>query len=439
MSYDGYLCFGGVDVINDCRTLQLISDGYGPEGIQCRNCDPCCPDIAKALNGGAYNPVDSPWWNGTEDSANFAGLLVQSITGLAPGEYSRSQEQLASGGTSFGRVNQAGPVVVVRALVMSRTCCANEFGIRWIRNTLRNVCASEGCSGSDLTFLFCEPQTPDFDCPENDEDTFDFEAWIAPYYRTLKNVVLLSGPTVVETIPRGCPSCYDCGIPVVEFTLGAGRPCTYLDPVDFGTKGFDCTAQEDDECIEWVTGAGCDNIECSNTTDCGTDPDCVQSADPPSVPAITNPCVEDCISTDSCTATFQFPDGTFPEDGSGTLDISIFAGTMPLRRVKVQVFFNPLLLPVEELSDCDACSELNISYVAEDATLSVNGSTNTATITCAGGDAVRANPFIGGDQAAATFGYPDMQACGNYTVVVSANSPVSPSATVRIDAIGVEC
>ena len=438
MTYLGYACVCASEIINDCRTLSFIQDGRGPEGLQCRDCDPCCEDITMALHGGGYNITDAPWYDGSEDSLNFAGLLVQTVDGLGPGEYSRSSTPLASGGTSHGRAFQAGPVVVVRALVMARTCAANDFALRWLRKELRDSCDSSGCEGSDLVYLTTEPQTPDLDCPEN--ANFDYEAWLAPYFRTMKNVVLISGPTVVETIPRACPTCSDCGIPVVEFTLGSGRPCVYLDPIASAAMSFSCEADDDDECIEWITDdEECSLTECEGTVDCATDPDCVASTKPPTVPVITNPCVDDCISSNSCSVTLDIPDSTFPFGTNGTLDIEIFSGSAALRRVKIQVWSNPTLIPVDELADCDACTELNVSYVPAQSTLNVDGSTESSTIDCAGGSTVRANPFIGGDRAAAVFGYPDLDGDGYYTVLVSAIEPVASDAFVRISAVGKEC
>jgi hypothetical protein len=373
MSYQGLLVIGGVDVLNDCRTIQFVSEGRGPEGIMCRDCDPCCSDLRAGLGfPDGWGIADAPWFDGTEASTEFAGLLVQTVDGLAPGEYNRSSELLASNGSAFGRPTQSGPVVTVRALVMASSCEGGDFGIRWLRRLLRS---SVGCNGTSANYLVTEPRTPDLDCMIDngdgtygvnydsltvtydeadityDEAGFDFRTWLTPYYRTMQGVVLLNGPSIVETIPRGCPSCHDCGIPVVEFTIAARRPCVYLQGTYLDRFFFDCTPL-DPECIVWDESDSCETCGQSLAA-CATDPNCQAITAPPRLPTISNPCVRDCVSQDVCHTTFDVSPITFPSSSTGTLDISIYSGDTEMRSVKVQIWENTAGLPITQLDECD--------------------------------------------------------------------------------------
>lgn len=675
MAYLGFLALGGRCIVNDCRTIQRVADGYGPPGIVCRECDPCCGDLSAGLgypNG--YNPTDTPWFDGTQDSVDFAGLLIENIEGLSPGPYAAPVTETSGIGAVIGQGRQTAPTVIVTALLLAASCCAQEFGLAWLRRALKGQCGTtSGCAGEDLLFLSCEPESPDLDClnpePVNDyaaavladapaiyyklddadpafalidssghglnldagglspnnvtssplfnssvasmstyggnfldglfgpfdpvpyplitgsvftlegwaqvsgndilsifesftltdssscaillnfptpgdirgriirasgapsatvdvsagvndglphyyamrcdgstmelfmdgvsigstavgagamatdsvvsgsdaagpglhfvDDlalystdigaagiaahyaasltpiqpgaSFDFEAWLAPYYRTLKGVALIDGPRVIERQARACPGCNQCPIYRVQFTLAAAKPCVFSDPITItDTESFLC-GELGTDCIEWSNAADCaDDDECLVAPDCGADPDCPSTVEPPTVPPIQNPCVDECITAITCQVCADIPAGTFP--GEGTLIVTIFSGSEPLRNINLKVWPNPLDLDPEFLSDCDACSELNISYLAADSTLVIDGTTGTAVIECPGGSTIRANPFIASGTGSAAFTYPSLDGCvGRYTVCVRANGSAAIDSWVSIVAVPREC
>jgi hypothetical protein len=467
VAFDGFMCINGVEVVNSSRLAQLIAAGRGPQGIECRDCAPC-PDLDKGLGYPfGYNPANSPWYDPAQpESIDFAGLLVTSVVGLGPGEFTRTVTETAGVGAIIGQGRNSAPVVTVTGLLMAATCCAMEYGLRWLSNALRAPCAPGApCSGGDLLFLSCEPEFPDLDClvPEDDgtydggdgydgtdgtydeggvEPPFDYEEYLAPYYRALRNAALISGPTVTSIVPRGCPECYECGIYEVTFTVAAGDPCVYWDPIDLASdETFDCSDEQQGDCIEWVTDPDgvCDDSFCDPQVSCAVDPNCVDVS-PPSMPSIPNPCVEECIGGIVCRVCVDIPEGTFPATGEGTLRVEIFAGDTAMRRIQVRIWENPLGLDPVELDDCDVCTELNISYVGPDATLVIDGASRSSTISCPGGATVRANQYIANASGGSSFQYPSLSGCGGlYTVCVSAEGPVSELATVSIQAIPREC
>ncbi len=437
MAYLGFLALGGRCIVNDCRTLQRVADGYGPPGIVCRACDPCCGDLSAGLgypNG--YSPADLPWFDGTQTSADFAGLLIENIEGLEPGDFERPVTETSGVGAVIGSGRQSAPAIVVTALLLAATCCAQEFGLSWLRRALRTSCApTMGCAGEDLTFLSCEPESPDEDCGE-----VDFEEWLTPYYRTLKGVALTTGPKVIEKLARACADCEACPIYRVQFTLSASKPCVFLDPIEIiGPTSFVC-GELGTDCLEWSSDDTCDDDVCSPSVDCAVDPDCPSSVSPPAIPPITNPCVDECISVISCRVCADVPAGTFPSFAEGTLVVKIYAGSEPLRRIQLQVWQNPLDRDPDLLDDCDVCSELNISYIAPYSTLTIDGTTRTATIDCPGGSTIRANPFISSGTGSPNFTYPDLDGCvGQYTVCVTTGAGAAIDSFVSIEAVGREC
>lgn len=441
MAFDGFMCLGGTEIINASRLSQMIAAGHGPEGIQCRDCAPC-PDLDKGLGyPDGYNPADNPWYDPDQpESIDFAGLLVTSITGLEPGLFQRPVIETAGVGAILGQGRQSAPQVVVTGLIMAATCCAAEYGYRWLSTALRQSCNPGAlCAGNDLLFLSCEPSFPDEDCPENEGQ--DYEALLAPYYRTLKNAALVSGPIVSSIIPRGCPTCHECAFMEVTFTLAAGDPCIYRDPVTLVVDGeFSCGTDQQGDCIEWVTDP---DVDCSSsgcaTPGCAVDPNCVDIS-PPSMPSIVNPCVDECIGGIVCRYCFDVPPNTFPSTGEGTLIVSIYAGATAMRKIQIRVWDNPLGLTADELDDCDVCTELNVSYIGPDSTLVIDGANRSATVTCPGGAAVRANPFIAAAGGSGAFDYPSFGGCsGLFTVCVTAEGPVDAAARIDVLTVAREC
>ena len=172
MSYSGFLCFGGTEIVNNSRTVAYAQNGWAPKTTTIKNCNTCGPEMAAALGqpGDIYSTPGTdkaPWWSTTEPHSNdFGGLLVLSVTGLGPGVTTREATERASGrGSFFGAGKQASPVIVVRGMLVGKTCCGATYGLRWLNQVLRSVC-DDGCDGNDLQFLDC--------CPELCDEQEDF-------------------------------------------------------------------------------------------------------------------------------------------------------------------------------------------------------------------------------------------------------------------------
>jgi hypothetical protein len=459
------MCYGGIEIANQCLTSNLQSNGHGIDGISCINCDPCCGDLNRALgygeNGG--NIVQAPWYDPDEPaSVEFAGLLVTSVEGLHPGEFTRSVTENAGAGAILGRGRQSAPVITVTGILMG-SCCGAQYGLQWLRNVLKGPCGSESnCNGAEFEFLACPPVFRDEDCADNPNcladciagcngnegceaeceercSPVDFEADLEPYLRNFRNVGLTSGPTISNRIPHGCPTCHDCEMLEVTFTLAAADPCVYRQPFTLQSNlVFDCNLPENDECIEWVEPGSIDCDPCGTADNCAVDPDCVDIT-PPSMPELISTCFTGCNQNDQCRLCFDIPEGVFPVNGEGTLIFEINSGSSALRNVRILGWTNSLGTDIADLAECDACFGINVSYVAPNSTLVVDGATRTATINCPGGSSVRANPFISSSSNSPAFTYPALDGCAAYTVCVYAEAPAAINASVSVTGIGREC
>jgi hypothetical protein len=152
MAYDGWIEFGGAELINLSRTAQL-ADALGIDTVWTE------PDtvawIQDALGGTDYDVITSaPWYDaGYPASAEFAGIVPLSIVGLDDSTLEASTvEYITSGGSSNKPRNKTLPLVANVAVVAS-TPRGADYGKRWLDRMLRGGGARTFCAGSDLRYF----------------------------------------------------------------------------------------------------------------------------------------------------------------------------------------------------------------------------------------------------------------------------------------------
>jgi hypothetical protein len=435
------MCLGGMEIVNNDRTATYAANGWAPPRAEVRGCYSCGPNFAAAMgepNGQYSNPGTdkAPWFSTTEpESIDFGGLLVTRVEGLGPGQYTRSTTPRASGRGSFvGPGVQASPVIVVRGILMGRTCCSVDYGMRWLSNVLRGSCGAD-CDGDDLTFLDCCPEI----CPECPE--FEgYPACIEPYLRTLKGVSLLQSPTITARYGTSCGECSGCALVEVEFRLSAAQPCVFREPV-LVQEGVTFVGAEESDCPEWVPVASpedCVSQECQDTPDCVTD-FCPPTPKPPKPPSALNPCVCDPMTT--VTACINMPGNVIPDFAEGVPIIEIFSGSTEMRQIRIRFQVNPLLLPADQLDPCDTCGEVTLAGLPPFSTFRMDGTTGKVTVTCPGSAETDATPLLGSTGGRLPFRMPEIQ-CGGvaYTACIETEAEsVSDSATVSLSVAVREC
>lgn len=426
MSYTGWLCYGGMEIVNNCRVGVYAGNGWKPSHATVKGCG-CCgdpDDMAKALGqpGGKYNSPGTdkaPWFSTTEpESGDFGGLLVTSVTDLGPGQFTRTTTPRANGRGSFlGSGQQPGAVIVVRGYLIGKTCCAADYGFRWLSQVLRSACGDD-CDGADLTFLDCCPPLCD-DSP----DFVSYEDCLAPYLRTLKGVAVTSSPRIIDRLGNSCGDCGCGGCPImqVEFTLSSTEPCVFRDPVLVESGVIFEPGLPESPCPEWVVvadGATCTTDPCDETEDC-LSAICATPTSPPKPPAVLNPCVCDPMTT--AQVCINIPGNLLPEYAEAVPVVTVHSGSAPLHQVRIRFWVNPLSLPVSELDPCDACGEVTIAGIPMDSTFTMDGTMNSVTVTCPGTGEQDATPLLGSAGGRLPFRFPEIP-CGGvaYTACVEA-------------------
>lgn len=447
MSYNGWACLGGVELWNQDRAYTYAANGWKNPRLNVKACGGCGPDFALALaesNGRYSNPGSdrAPWWSASEpDSFDFGGLLVLSVDGLGPGEFTRSTTPRASGrGSFFGPGVQGAPVITVEGILLARTCCALDYGLRWLTNVLHGSCDAD-CEGDDLTFLDC--------CPGLCEDSPSFESYpecLEPHIRTLKGVTVTGSPRIIERIGNGCRcgcgACDGASTWRIRFELTAGQPCVYREP-QMVESGVVFTPDPAGDCEEWVLlapGEVCpEDLNCPVPDDCLVDVACPAPPAPPTPPAVTNSCI--CDPHTTARACIDIPANTIPEYTTAVPVIQVSSGSNEIRQLSMQFIANPLGLSADQLDPCTACGEVTLSRIPAYSTFTMDGRNRTVTVECPGSAVTDATPLLGQGDGRLPFRFPEV-ACGGIPYVLCATvdaATVAPDASIAVSIVAMEC
>lgn len=252
--FNGYLEYGGAEIINAARTYAYVRNSIPQLDIQpCANCD----DLAAILGDKEYESplVDGPDWfdAGNVDTWDFYGLYPLSLEGFEDGTTEATVTQLMTDGAVTSVPRRAGREIRVTGLMIAGTDAGLAAGMVWLRSALLGSgCRNDlRCAGDHLCyFSACPPVCTDSpDWPGDDPEPIhtphptsfnggrsvrhhlpprscETGLVVEPihqctfnYERNLYDVVLLDGPRITAEYPSECAHMVR-----VEFTMMAGCP-----------------------------------------------------------------------------------------------------------------------------------------------------------------------------------------------------------------------
>ncbi len=405
-----YADMGSAELWNRARLAAYMSNGIAPPKVRLR-CSPCeglaelvpClqdqpPDESGMYPGYNLPELDpAPWYDSrVPESADFAGFLVLD-TKLSSATDRRMVQNVGHGAT-LTRSRFQGRTLEVRGMLIGRTCCATEYGLRWLTQALLGEACTH-CDGSVLTFLTCAPSIMEAECLT----MFDDDGTRIPYFREesgsewergtdfirqMYGSGLLEGPEVISQRGGGNCGCGGAAMTEVEFTIGLGNPWLYRTEVlvvDEQSLG----GCEIETCsIEFNDSPDCDPTSvCPPFNPCDEDPDCTPPPVPPPLgllPSQQCGCIP-LASGRSC-ASLEAESEWFDQ----ALIIEIYAGETALRNFAIRIWQNPLGLECCDeanesyFSDCSACASLLVGYVPAFGTLRFDSAARSITIECNG-------------------------------------------------------
>lgn len=348
-----YLELAGNEVINSARAAVYA----GARGVPLQ-CDPC-PDIADAIGDLPYtDPVTdgAPWYDpAVPESLGVLGVLGLGVAGFDSSPVTREPVQLVGEGAALGPLRRQHREIAYTVLLITADDCSQSYGLEWLSLALQgSACGS--CTGDEMCVFSC--------CPV-DGDT---------ELRHLYDVGILDGPQVTETkyLSTGAV------LTTVTFTLAAGKPWIYHDPLPTLT--------------DWVPlGVGDvvgpvdpDQVyqQCATAAPCASDPLCPSPPLPPRPPAPTSPCYPEGLGTFRRSLI-----SVSPLNQSAWLEtvpvLEVRPGAQDMRRLIVRFWTNPQGNPCElEADPCNVCTDISISYLPSGSHLTVDGRVQRAVVEC---------------------------------------------------------
>ncbi|MBP2703537.1 hypothetical protein JOL79_06955 [Microbispora sp. RL4-1S] len=437
-----WLCLGGVEVANNARTAAYAAAGLKPSTMQLYGCE--CPGLRQMLGDPAYTTPAAdlaPWYDPAEPaSADFGGLLVTRIDGARVSPVQRGRTDRLGDGAVLGRRRRAGRTIVVRGLLLGASCCAIEYGMRWLASALDGSlgCGSTSCGGDDLRYLTC--------CPGECDDAADPYACATPYLRTLREVGLIDGPNEISEIgggtsltaaaAAGCAGGGDCPALEIEFTLFAGLPHALREPVTIAT-GLTWDPATTTGCIEWSDDPDCltEAEECAalQPVPCPLDPACPPAV-VPQIPVPFNPCNCDPLAG-RARLCVDVPAGAAPIWTDAVPVLVLKAGPdKPLKAARIRVYANPLGQAPDELDPCSYCSEVNVSYIPPGATYILDGTRRRSIVQCPGRAETSGASVTFGEQGG-PLSWPTLECGTSYTICVEADADTIDGATAGLQVV----
>lgn len=382
MAYEGYLTLDGQEIGNNARFgvyAQTMGILTGLQGCPCEN-------TAAVLDDPEYSTPQldlAPWYDADEPrSQQFAGVMIQEMTGLDDGTLTRSYQPALSGGGVPGMPRDDVRTIAVTAWIAGASDGGLSYGLEWLTAQLRAAadCDDQGNGGEMCVWAYC----PDpFDPEESSATTAAWEE----VARMLYDVTLVDGPRVVQRRAVGL-SCEGTTayLAKVEFTLQAGAPGIFRLPLTLAEGLFFAEESTGDDCdITWIVLAEGEECppDCPPTPTAGDDPSCAV-VPPPSLPTRLDPCSCTARIT-SATITLTIPDGTVPRALEAVPLVVINSGSAIMRRLSVRFYVDTLGQGCEGLDPCAKCDEISLTFVPADAVVTLDGRTRRASVVVPGG------------------------------------------------------
>lgn len=364
--WDGYLALAGNEIVNSARAV-AYARAAGLE-VACEPCD----TTAEALGDDPYEMVgeDAPWWDANAPEAKgVLGVFGMDVAGFNSSPITRTPTPLIGDGSALGPLRRTHREIAFTVAIITTGECELNYAMEWLAlSLLGSTCQGQSgtCNGDELCVLSCCPGS----YPTRSGSVIG-DAEI----RRLYDTGLLAAPTVTQKqyLQDG-----KFIWATVTFTLAAAKPWVYRDPL---ASNVDWVALSTGEL---VNNTDPDQVyqQCLTPDPCTTDPLCPQPAMPPSVPTPVSPCYPTGLGTFRRSRIMVNPTDT-PQWLESVPVLEVRTGSTDMRRLLVRFWSNPQGNPCSSFNDpCNACSDVNVSYIPAGSTLRVDGRVQRSVVEC---------------------------------------------------------
>lgn len=431
MASADWLTLGGTEIVNTQR-VRAYAALFGID----ITCEPC-EGIDEALWGddpswpGYNTPAedDAPWYDpAVPESARFLGVFGITFQGFQNNPIDRTLTPRVGDGSFVGNLRRTHREINLTVGLVAGDEVAMVWGLEWLAAVLRgSPCGSNACGGDELCYFSA--------CPCGPEG--DYERLGDREMRHVYDVALVSGPSenTRYTVPGAVcvdPLVSSCGDPVVaevSITLAAGKPWLHHEPIPTTGEPWNYITQG-----QLVPDFDPDVDDCPIVPDCLQDPTCPPLPDLPRVPIPVDPCYPR-GRYNAWRLRFSYEPVRTTEWLELVPVLIVETGKSPLRRLAVRFIPNPAGVDCEDLSTCDACGHLVVSYLPPNSTFVIDGRVSRAAVDCPSptGSAVSLPPLFGRNGGSYT--WPVLECGGGVCVEVYAAAGVDEGARVRLELV----
>lgn len=409
--WTGYFNWNGCELVNDQALFQYMSACPLPGRTINLSCKPDLGDWP--CNPGPYTTpdVDEAWFYDPQipETAEGYGIWIKSMQGWETTGVRNVFQSDLFGGVA-GPLRREGRLVTVNAEVLAKTC----HGATVLLQALSAILADPGCAGAQITMLEC--------CAEDTERVGDWQ-------RQVFGARTIEGPKIIGKYPTcNCgPGCGGNNSIDIQWSFFVPSPYIYgCNPIVTDLVMFD---PDSERCnIEWVES-------CEPPPDpILFDPECFPTLTP-ILPEPTNlSCFCDPLSSvEACFALnnpFKFRDAD--------LYFDLVGGNSEMLNWKITAYDNPLNIPCPcddtNAAYWDAATplfEITIPHLPANSRVTLDGRLRDATVIFQGGQREPAWRYIGATDGG-SFVWPQIDACANMCIVVSADASVTDVTTATI-------
>lgn len=358
--YIPYFALGCNLEINAQRTSAYLGNvtticGDGEfRGSQTLKCD--CPPLYWAIPDEPDGEIvaatyttpsndQAPWLDADiPESGQFLGFLVHQVTMNSVTSRSVTTRVSSSGGGVLGPIRSKERRLDFEVLLFACNELAMEYGYRYLADALGSTGCDDTCTSCDAEY---RDSCPPLDAPP-DWDDLNKGRWI------LKNAAAVSGPDWMEPPVSGMA----CNVRMVKFSIVSEFPWKFKCPV----------------------------------TECEDEP----LAAFPGWEA-------DCVNAEEFFCEQQYAYCSVSESlivGETALIISVTAGTVPLQHIDIAITpdkfgyeCDPDIRPVGYVL-AEPCDRIQIPWIPAGSTIVYDTSTETITLSPAGGGSIDGTPFV---------------------------------------------
>lgn len=398
MAYEGYACYGGVELINNARTAAYSRAA----GLSVR-CDGD-PWLRDSLGDDPYVSTaedPAPWYDRfVPDSKGFLGILGLDVQGTG-GTSKSGWTDLLGDGARPGPLRRGAREIGFTALAIATDGGALSYGLGWLGSALRGELCDRSCDGDQLQMYAALPEPPRETTSCGDPlpppgpghlAALDaaHDAWVrgTQLLRTLYHCRLLEGPTITATRPITGGVLAE-----ITFTIKAGVPYWYHEPSVVWKMS---ETRPEDFFTEVVTNwtSGYLYTECEQTR---ADANCLRPPPDPNYncpvvvpPVIAAPPKDPCYKGDfypnGWRSLYRVPAGLAAEWLEKAPVIELTNGNRQIRSMLLRWHANPVNRPPrpENLDPCGVCAELWIAYLPAYAKIVIDGRRQRAHVECVG-------------------------------------------------------